>query len=222
MKLSLSSLVFLLFFVCGSVVGEEISKTYVVKVGGIKIGILSWEILISEKEYLTKLELQSKGILSAIYSFNGKYFSEGSLNNKELIPKKYTHFWQTKKTTKNMELVFHKQKLESIKQDPFEKEKIRINVFEIQETNDPLTSFLQIIMGEKSTLVVDGRRVYTMTKNFEENKKQTIIEISNYSNLWADHKRNKFEKIIYEKNPENFFPSKMFIYFDGKVFRLDG
>lgn len=220
MKLNLNSFILLLFFACGPVVGEEINKTYIVKVGGIKIGKLSWEILINEKEYVTKLELQSKGILSAIYSFRGRYFSEGSLNNKELISKKYSHFWQTKKTTKNMELVFHDRKLESIKQDPLEGEKLRINVFEIRQTNDPLTSFLQIIMGERNTLVVDGRRIYTMTKKFDENKKHTIIEISNYSNLWADHKRNKFEKIIYEKNPEDFFPSKMFIYYDGRVFRL--
>ena len=52
-------------------------------------------------------------------------------------------------------------------------------------------------------------------------EKQTTIEISNYSNLWADHKRNKFEKIIFEKKTEEILPYKMFIHFDGKVFKLE-
>ena len=54
-----------------------------------------------------------------------------------------------------------------------------------------------------------------------ENNNQTIIEITNYFNLWADHKRNKFEKIIFEKKIEETLPYKMFIYFDGKVFKLE-
>ena len=77
------------------------------------------------------------------------------------------------------------------------------------------------MMGEKSSLVVDGRRLYTMTANSDENTNQTTIEIPNYYNLWTDHKRNKFEKIIFEKKIEEVLPNKMFIYFDGRVFRLD-
>ena len=50
---------------------------------------------------------------------------------------------------------------------------------------------------------------------------QTTVEISNYHNLWADHKRTKFEKIIYEKEAEKIFPYKIFIYFDDKVFKLE-
>ena len=219
MKLFLNSFIFL-FLVCGPLFGEGINKSYVVKVGSIKIGELNWQIKIDEDKYLNKLGLKSKGLLSAIYSFKGEYFSEGQIYNNELIPKNYKHFWQTKKTVKNMELAFNESKLISLKQDTVEEE-IRLNVFDIQYTNDPLTSFQKIIMGEKSALVVDGRRLYTMTANADENKNQITIEISNYYNLWADHKRNKFEKIIFEKKMEEILPYKIFIYFDGRVFRLE-
>ena len=159
--------------------------------------------------------------MSAIYRFNGEYFSEGLTSKKGLIPKKYKHFWQTKKTIKNMELLFDGGRLVSLTQKPDEEELIRLNVFSFQNTNDPLTSFQKIMMGEKNALVVDGRRLYTMIARPGKNESQTIIEISNYSNLWADHKRNKFEKIIFEKELEQILPYKMFIYFDGKVFKLE-
>ena len=220
MKLFSNSFIFLLLF-CWPLFGEEANKSYVVKVSGIKIGELNWQIKIDNDEYLNKLDLKSKGLLSAIYNFKGEYISKGAIHNNELMPKKYKHFWKTKKTVKNMEIVFNESKLISLKQDPEEEEKIRLNIFDVKYTSDPLTSFQKIMMGEKSSLVVDGRRLYTMTANSDENTNQTTIEISNYYNLWADHKRNKFEKIIFEKKIEEILPYKMFIYFDGKVFRLE-
>ena len=105
MKLFLNSFIFL-FLLCGSLCAEEINKSYVVKVGGIKIGELNWQIKIDNNEYHSKLDLKSKGLLSAIYSFRGEYFSKGTTNKNKLIPNQYNHFWQTKKTTKNMELLF--------------------------------------------------------------------------------------------------------------------
>ena len=220
MKLFLNSFVFFCF-VCCPLFGEQIEKNYLVKVGGIKIGELSWQFKLTDNNYSTKIDLRSKGLLSAIYSFRGEYFSEGINFENQLIPKKYTHFWQTKKTIKNMELDFIDRKLQKIKQSPAEKEKIRLNVFEIHHTNDPLTSFVKIMMGKKNSLVVDGRRHYTMKALSNDNKNQIVVEISNYFNLWADHKRNKFEKIIFEKKNKDFLLSKMFIHFDGRVFRLD-
>ena len=219
MKLFLNSFVFLFLF-GWPVFGVEIKKNYVVKVGGIKIGELNWEIKIDSDEYSNELSLKNKGFLSAIYRFNGEYFSEGLINKKRLIPKKYKHFWQTKKTIKNMELRFGENKLISLKQKPTEEETIRLNVFDGQQTNDPLTAFQKIMMGEKSALVVDGRRLYTMMARPDENNK-TTIEIVNYYNLWADHKRNKFEKIIFEKNITEILPHKMLVYFDGKIFKLE-
>ena len=220
MKLFLNSFLFLCFF-GWPVFGEEIKKSYVVKVGGIKIGELNWQIKTEGGEYLNKLDLKSKGLFSAIYRFKGEYFSEGIISERGLIPKKYRHFWQTKKTVKNMELIFNDGKLISLKQEPVEEEEIRLNVFDVQYTNDPLTAFQKIIVGEKSSLVVDGRRLYTMMARGDENNNQTTVEIVNYYNLWADHKRNKFEKIIFEKKINEILPYKMFIYFDGRVFKLE-
>ena len=220
MKLFLNSLVFL-FLLCWPLFGQAINKSYIVKVSGIKIGELNWQIKIDGDKYLNKLRLKSKGLLSTIYSFKGEYLSEGILDKNKLISKKYRHFWQTKKAIKNMDLVFNENKLFSLKQSPVEKEKIRLDVFNVKYTNDPLTSFQKIMMGEKSALVVDGRRLYTMIKTPNKNSNQNTIEISNYSNLWADHKRNKFEKIIFEKNEGEILPYKMFIHFDGRVFKLE-
>ena len=94
-------------------------------------------------------------------------------------------------------------------------------MFDINKTKDPVASFLQIVMGDNSSLVVDGRRFYTMVSFFNEDTKQTTVELSNYFNLWADHKRNKFEKIIFEKKLEEIMPYKIFIHFDGRVFKLE-
>ena len=69
-------------------------------------------------------------------------------------------------------------------------------------------------MGHNISLVVDGRRLYTMISRPNKNKNQTTIEIVNYYNLWADHKRNKFEKIIFEKKINEILHNKMLIYFD--------
>ena len=120
-----------------------------------------------------------------------------------------------------MELGFEKNKLVALSQEPTEQEKLRLNVYDVENTNDPLTSFLKIIMGKQNTLVVDGRRLYNMEAQHSDKTKQTTIEISNYYNLWADHKRNKFEKIIFEKQNGETLPTKMYIYFDGRVFRLE-
>ena len=119
-----------------------------------------------------------------------------------------------------MELRIGGDRLISLKQEPVEEETIRLNVFDVLYTNDPLTAFQKIMMGEKSALVVDGRRLYTMLARPGENNKQPKIEISNYSNLWADHKRNKFEKIVFEKRQGEFLPFTIIIYFDGRVFKL--
>ncbi len=220
MKLFLNSIVILSLF-CWPLYAEETYKNYTVKVAGIKIGELNWTIKLNKDEYLNKIYLRSRGLLTSIYSFSGEYFSEGLVYENKLVPKKYTHLWTTKKKQKKMNLVFDERKLKTLEQDPAENEEIRLNIFEVQHTNDPLTSFLKIMMGEKKALVVDGRRLYTMTSKMSENKEKSTIEISNYYNLWADHKRNKFEKIIFEKKPKAFLPYKMFIYFDGKIFRIE-
>ena len=221
MKLVLISFFVFVFIVCRPSFSEVVFKTYDVKVSGIKIGKLYWNIEMNNEKYHNNLKLESRGLLSAIYNFNGEYLSEGTIINKQLKPIKYTHLWQTKKTKKDMVLFFKKNKLISINQKPIEKESIKVDVFSIEGLKDPLTSFLEIILGEKSSLVVDGRRLYTMLAIYNKDKNQKIIKVEDYSNLWAEHKRKKFEKIIFEKGDEELLPTKMFIYFDGRVFRLE-
>tara|TARA_B100000965_G_scaffold400969_1_gene423842 strand:- start:654 stop:1319 length:666 start_codon:yes stop_codon:yes gene_type:complete len=221
MKLFLNSFFLLILLLCGRVYSEDFYKEFVVKVSGIKIGKLSWSVKIDETNYSNQLKLKSEGLLSGLYRFNGEYSSEGKVINKKLKPLKYNHLWKTKKIEKNMRLVFENNKLNSLYQKPNETERLRVNVYNVEESKDPLTSFLQIVLGETSSLVVDGRRIYTMNSFLDKKSYETTIEISNYANLWADHKRNKFEKITFEKEGKLFFPKKINIYFDGKVFKLE-
>ena len=218
MKLILNSFFLFLFFINFPLVGKEINNKYIIKLGGLKIGTLDWNIKINNETYSNSLSLKNEGIFSALYAFEGKYFSQGHVMKKQLKPRRYSHFWKTNKANKNMTLIFGEERLSSLKQSPIEKENLRVDVFTINKTKDPLSSFLQIIMGGDSPLVVDGRRLYKMNKIIKQH--QTTVEITNYINLWADHKKNSFEKIIFEKNNEDFLPSLIFIYFDGKVFKL--
>ena len=221
MRLFLSSFFLYLLIVFNTAFGEALQKEYNVKVSGLKIGKLKWKVEINEEEYLNEINLKSEGVLSALYRFEGKYFSKGFIQDKELHPTNYSHFWKTNKTSKNMNLAFKDGKLLSLKQTPVEEERLRINVFNINKNKDPLTSFLQLINGKKSSLVVDGRRVYKMNAIFDNKTNQTVVQISDYFNLWADHKRSNFEKIIFEKINDSLLPIKINIYFDGRVFKLE-
>ena len=222
MQLVLNSFLIFFLLVCSPVFGESFYKTYTIKSSGIKIGTLDWEVSINNKHYKNNLRLKSEGFLSIFYNFHGQYSSVGNVENKKLKPKTYTHVWNTKKVTKKMSLVFQNNKLKSLEQTPLEEEGLRIDVFDINKTKDPVASFLQIVMGDNNSLVVDGRRLYTMVSFFNKDTKQTTVELSNYFNLWADHKRTKFEKIAFEKKEGSFLPSVILIYFDKRVFRLEG
>ena len=217
----LNNLLIFLFFISSPVFAESFYKNFSIKVSGIKIGELVWVLEIDNNNYSNDIKLKSQGVLSSIYSFTGEYFSKGIIENRKLKPHSYNHVWKTNKAKKTMELSFEKNMLKSLYQMPFENEKLRIDVFKIEQTKDPLSSFLQIIMGETSSMVVDGRRVYTMNARFSKKEKKTIINISDYSNMWADHKRSKFEKISFEKEKEDLLPKKIDIYFDGMIFRLE-
>ena len=140
---------------------EGFYKKYSIKVSGLKIGELVWELEIDNDNYSNDISLKSKGLLSAIYTFKGDYFSKGIVTNNKLRPHSYNHLWKTNKAKKTMNLGFENNMLSSLNQTPYEKEKLRIDVFNIKQTKDPLSSFLEIIMGETSSLVIDGRRTYT-------------------------------------------------------------
>ena len=221
MKFILNNFFIFLFFINNPVYAESFYKNFIIKVSGIKIGELVWVLEISENNYSNHIKLKSSGILSAIYTFEGDYFSKGVIKKNKLQPISYSHFWKTNKAEKTMDLGFENNTLSSLNQAPYEKEKLRIDVFKIKKTKDPLSSFLEIIMGETSSLVIDGRRIYTMKAKFNKKENKTIINISDYSNLWADHKRNKFEQISYEKEDGVLLPRKIDIHFNGRVFKLE-
>ena len=200
---------------------ESFYKEFSIKVSGLKIGELVWVLEIDNNNYSNNIKLKSKGLLSAIYTFEGNYFSKGIVANNKLKPYTYNHVWKTNKTEKTMNLGFENNALSSLNQTPYEKEKLRVDVFNIKETKDPLSSFLEIIIGEAASLVVDGRRIYTMNAEFNKEENTTVINISDYSNLWADHKRSKFEQISFEKKDGVLLPIKINIHFDGRVFKLE-
>ena len=220
MKLVLNSFFVLVFLTCSSASANIFFKEYTIYTSGIKIGKLKWEVKINNNIYSNKIMLKSSGLLSAVYNFEGNYYSSGNISEKILTPESYTHSWKTIKANKKMKLIFKNNKLKSIEQNPFEKELLRIDIYEINKLRDPLSSFLQIIFGLDSSLVVDGRRLYSMNAIYYPDVKQTTIELNNYFNLWADHKRSDFEKITFETNDEDILPVKILIYFDGRVFKL--
>ena len=221
MRFILSNFFILLFFISSPLHAESFYKKYSIKVSGLKIGELVWILEIDNNNYSNDIKLKSKGLLSAIYTFEGNYFSKGMVTNNKLKPHTYNHVWKTNKTEKTMNLGFENNTLSTLNQTPYEKEKLRIDVFNIKQTKDPLSSFLEIIMGEASSLVVDGRRIYTMNAEFNKEENKTVINISEYSNLWADHKRSKFEQISFEKKDGVLLPIKINIHFDGRVFKLE-
>ena len=221
MRFILNNFFILLFFISNPVYAESFYKKFSIKVSGLKIGELVWKLEIDNDNYSTDIKLKSKGFLSAIYTFEGDYFSKGIVKNNKLKPHTYNHVWKTNKAEKTMNLSFENNLLSSLNQTPHEKEKLRIDVFNIKQTKDPLSSFLEIIMGKTSSLVVDGRRTYTMSAKFDKKENKTVINISDYSNLWADHKRSKFEQISFEKKDEALLPIKINIHFDGRVFKLE-
>tara|TARA_X000000368_G_C22851412_1_gene632306 strand:+ start:147 stop:818 length:672 start_codon:yes stop_codon:yes gene_type:complete len=221
MRLILINFFVFLFFINNSVYAESFYKIFSIKVSGINIGELVWVLEIDDNNYSNDIKIKSQGFLSTIYKFEGNYFSKGIIKNGKIEPYSYSHVWKTKKTKKTMNLSFENNMLSSLSQSPHEKEKLRIDVFKIKQTKDPLSSFLEILMGELSSLVIDGRRKYIMNAKFSKKENKTIIYISDYFNLWADHKKNKFKQISFEKKEGALLPTKINIYFDGRVFKLD-
>ena len=147
MKLFLNSLFVSLLFICTTIKSEDVFKKYIVKVSGVKIGTLNWEVSINNKAYKNKIYLKSKGFLSTFYKFEGNYYSKGFVENSILKPEKYTHIWKTNKIKKNMSLVFENQKLKSLEQFPIEKEYLRVYPY-----NEELSHIIGYLGTEKDGL----------------------------------------------------------------------
>ncbi len=110
--------------------------------------------------------------------------------------------------------------LKKLYQKPEEKELPRLNLDGIFQHSDPITSFLNILNGGDQVKTIDGRRIYTMKKVGIDNKENITIEINNYKNIWADHKRNDLKKIEFILESGGFLPKNINIYFKNRIFKL--
>ena len=123
-------LIFSLFFLifAKTLFAGDISSEYIIKVKGLTIGTLNWNLEMTDTFYNFTVSLKNKGFLSNIYNFNGNYNSVGSIENGNFIPNKYRQKWQTKNKYREVEIVFVDRKIISLSLLPTEKESPRINI----------------------------------------------------------------------------------------------
>ncbi len=219
MKLFLINCFFLtLFVLCNAVSANNFETKYSVSSSGIKIGELNWYLKIIENKYETKIVLMNSGIFSPLYKFDGNYTSNGIIEDNKFKTKNYEQHWKTKKKIKIVKMSFG-DGVVTINQSPAEKEFPRVNLSNLPSHFDPITSFMNILNGQESAYTIDGRRVYTMKRDFIKSDVITL-QINKYKNIWADHKRNDLKKIEFFISNEMFLPEKIKIYFKNRVFRL--
>ena len=181
-------LVFFIIFVINTSYANNFSAKYKVSTTGIKIGNFSWSLNIDDNIFQTEINLKNSGIFSPLYKFEGSYISAGVIENNIFKTQNYKQFWKTKKKTKIVKMSFDDYLIE-LKQEPIEEEIARVDLEGLYLYFDPITSFINILNGENEAKTIDGRRIYTLKKNESENR-NIILEIEDYVNIWADHKRN--------------------------------
>lgn len=126
---------------------------------------------------------------------------------------------ENQKKEKVVKIIYKNSKIEKLTLSPNEKEKERINYKKLQNYNDPITSFLNILFNQKPSYTIDGRRAYLLNPI---QKEQSIkISIKEYINIWADHKRNDLEYIEIFVEKDLSLPKKINIMFRGSVFSLN-
>ena len=229
MKLYFEFVVVLVFFIFTNftpLFANDFKETYVVEIGKIDIGRLLWDVKISNNNYKILIKLKSKGFLSKLYKFEGSYEANGSVVDGILVPVKYKQFWLTKKKKKEVEIIFNDGLITKLKILPHEKEHARIDYMGIDNHFDPLSSFINMLIGKEKSKTIDGRRVYSMVVekhvDYEGGETKKIL-IKDYINIWADHKRNDLEHIeIKQENSEGIFsmPEVMKIKFKGLLYKL--
>ena len=229
MKLSFKFFLFLLFFIFTNfsfLYANEFNAVYLIEVGKINIGRLVWNVKMSENNYITSIILEDKGFLSSVYKFNGKYETRGLIFNNSLMPLEYKQNWITRKKERNVKIVFENGSLNELLLFPEEKESPKIQYIGVKNFLDPLSSFLNLLMGKNKSKTIDGRRIYSLVVDESRKKEDVIIKtilIKNYINIWSDHNRKDLEYIeIVQKLNESvdLLPIIIKIKFKGIVFKL--
>ena len=211
-------LVFFIVFVVNASSANSFSAEYKVSTTGIKVGNFSWSLNINDNIYQTEINLKNSGIFSPLYKFEGSYLSTGVIENNIFKTRNYEQFWKTKKKTKIVKMLFDDYLIE-LKQEPIEEERARVNLEDLYLYFDPITSFINILNGENEAKTIDGRRIYRLKKNEGEDG-NIILKIKDYTNIWADHKRNDLKKIeFFIEN--DFLPYEILIHFKKRVFKLE-
>ena len=211
-------LIFFIIFVINTSYANNFSAEYKVSTTGIKIGNFSWSLNINDNIYQTEINLKNSGIFSPLYKFEGSYLSTGFIENNIFKTQNYKQFWKTNKKTKIVKMSFNDYLIE-LKQEPSEEEIARVNLEGLYLYFDPITSFINILNGENEAKTIDGRRIYRLKKNEGEDG-NIILKIEDYTNIWADHKRNDLKKIeFFIEN--DFLPYEILIHFKERVFKLE-
>ena len=220
LKFASIKVILILLFFFNTSQANELNYKYNVTTSGIKIGEFNWFLDIKNKKYKTRISLKSAGIFSPIYKFEGEYLANGNFNNQKFETKFYKQYWKTKQKIKIVEMSLDNG-LIFLTQDPEEKEFSRVNISELFQYYDPITSFINILNGMDLVNTIDGRRIYTMKKKFLDDGKTIELEINKYKNMWADHKRNDLKKIQFLMTQDQFLPLKIKIYFKDRVFNIN-
>lgn len=222
-----SLLFFLTLTIFSPLFAKEYKEVYVIEVGKINIGSLFWNISLAENNYKISIKLENNKFLSHLYKFEGEYEAKGLIVNNALFPIKYNQTWLTKKKKTKVEMIFDKDSLIELKLSPEETEHARIKYIGIINHLDPLSSFLNILLGQEQSKTIDGRRIYTMQVSGKENTnniKTKNILIQNYVNIWADHKKNdlKYIEVSQKLNEKSFkMPLVVKIKFKGILLKLN-
>lgn len=220
------SFIFIFFFI-ECINAKEISSSYKIEVGSLNVGTLKWKIDINKDNYKILIQLKNKGLITSLYKFSGEYHSEGKIVDGFFISNKYIQNWKTKKKYREINILFKNKKVVMLEIIPEEKEVGRINFMKLNNLTDPISSFVNIIKSDRNNLItIDGRRIYKMNLDKKKNKDNYFskkIIISEYANIWTDHKRNDLKYIIIEQilnNDEKIFPKIIKIKNKGIVFKL--
>ena len=219
MKCLFSFVFVFLFLFPNYVFSKTYNATYKIKTNGFVIGSLDWNLNKNTDAYFLNIDLKSKGALSLLFSFKGMYKARGKIVDNKFVVTNYSQSWKTNKKGRDVEISFKNNGIKTLSQFPKETESLRIELSSLSGHSDPLTSFIKLLSGSKESKTIDGRRVYTF-KLVEEKENRKKYITNDFSNLWADHKRNGLEYISFEEGDEKFIPQSIYLSFKGRTFKV--